>query len=140
MLKKRIYQVDARWLANFPRVVARFVNEEDQELCAHIMVNEKGGSDSRVLHQALTCSTRRLYPVASDLPGHRILYTIDGVPGRLDEHMLADQRAHGAYLFPGVQNTMGTLISQHVFVQTGDRLKIWSVQVVCTPEHPYSNK
>jgi hypothetical protein len=30
---------------------------------------------------------------------------IDGGPGRLDEHMLADKRAHGANLFPGVQNT-----------------------------------
>jgi hypothetical protein len=75
------YQVDARWIANFPRVVARFGNEEDQEFCAQVMVNMKGGSDSRVLHQALVCYTRRLYPYASDLPGHRVLYKIDGGPG-----------------------------------------------------------
>jgi hypothetical protein len=66
------YQVDARWLANFPHMVARFENEEDQDFCAQITVNEKGGSDSRFLHQALTCYTRRLYPDASDLPGHRV--------------------------------------------------------------------
>jgi hypothetical protein len=48
------YQVDTRWLANFPHVVARFGNEEDQEFCAQVTVNEKGGSYSRVLHQALT--------------------------------------------------------------------------------------
>jgi hypothetical protein len=99
------YQVDARFLANFPRVVARFGNEEDQEFCAKVTVNEKSVSDSRVLHQAITCYTQRLYPDASDLPGHRVSYKIDGARGRLDGHMLAAQCAHGAYLFPGVQNT-----------------------------------
>jgi hypothetical protein len=46
------YQVDAIWIADFPRMVASFGNEEEQEFCNNVTVNEKGGSDSHVLHQA----------------------------------------------------------------------------------------
>ena len=59
-------------------------------------MNDKGGSERCVLHRAMTCCTQRLYPDASDLPGHRILYKIDGDNGRLDERMLAAQCARGA--------------------------------------------
>jgi hypothetical protein len=58
-----------------------------------------------VLHQSLSCYTERLYPDAADLVGRRVLYKIDGGPGRLAKGMLADCRAHSVYLFPGVQNT-----------------------------------
>jgi hypothetical protein len=46
-----------------------------------------------------------LYPTASDTPGSRVLFKIDGGPGRLDIKSLAQLRAKGCYLFPGVQNT-----------------------------------
>jgi hypothetical protein len=117
------YQVDARWLANFPCVVERFGDEEDQEVCAQVAVNEKGGPDSRFLHQALTCYTRWLYPDASDLPRHRVLYKIDGGPGRLDKHMLVDQCAHDAYLFPGVQKTT------HVTQETDQKYGLFNSDV-----------
>jgi hypothetical protein len=41
----------------------------------------------------------------ADIPGKRVLYKIDGGPGRLDEGARADSRARGIYLFYGVQNT-----------------------------------
>jgi hypothetical protein len=69
-----------------------------------VTVNERGGTYGRVLHQSLSCYTEQLYPDAADLVGHRVLYKIDGGPGRLAEGMLADCRAHGVYLFLGVQN------------------------------------
>jgi hypothetical protein len=46
-----------------------------------------------------------MWPDAADIPGKRVLYKIDGGPGRLDEGALADSRSRGIYLFPGVQNT-----------------------------------
>jgi hypothetical protein len=58
-----------------------------------------------VLHQSRSCYTELLYPDAADFVGCRVLYKIDGGPGRLAEGMLADCCAHGVYLFPGVQNT-----------------------------------
>jgi hypothetical protein len=51
------YKVDAIWLADFPHVVARFGNEEDQWFCAQVTINEKVGSYSRVLHQEFKCYT-----------------------------------------------------------------------------------
>jgi hypothetical protein len=99
------YQVDARWLADFPRVRARFGHDDAEEFCAQVTVNERGGTDDRVLHQSLSCYTERLYPNAADLVGRRVLYKIDGGPGRLAETMLAECRANSVYLFPGVQNT-----------------------------------
>jgi hypothetical protein len=33
------YQVDARWLADFPRVRARFVHDDGEKICAQVTVN-----------------------------------------------------------------------------------------------------
>jgi hypothetical protein len=91
------YQVDARWLAEFPRVRASFGHDDEEELCAQVTVNERGGTYGRVLHHSLSCYTERMYPNAADLVGRHALYTIDGGPGRLAEGMLADCRARGVY-------------------------------------------
>jgi hypothetical protein len=45
------YQVDARCLADFPCVMARFVHDDEEELCDQVTVNERGGTDGSVLHQ-----------------------------------------------------------------------------------------
>jgi hypothetical protein len=68
-------------------------------------VNDKCGADCRVLNQCLTGCQERWYPDAADVSGKRLLYKIDGGPGRLDEESLAEKRVRGIYLFPGVQNT-----------------------------------
>jgi hypothetical protein len=73
--------------------------------CTQLTVNDKGGYDFHVLSQCLTGYQGRLYSDAADVPGKRLLYKIDGGPGRLDEESLAEKRARGIYLFPGVQNT-----------------------------------
>jgi hypothetical protein len=54
---------------------------------SQLTVNDKGGSDCRVLNQCLTgYHQERLYPDAADVPGKRcLLYKMDGRPGRLDE-------------------------------------------------------
>jgi hypothetical protein len=57
------------------------------------------------LNQCLNGYHERLYPDAADVPGKRLLYKNDGGPGRLGEESLAEKRAHGIYLFPGVQST-----------------------------------
>jgi hypothetical protein len=70
-----------------------------------VITDERGGTGGRVLHHSLSCYTDRLYPNTADLFGRRVLYKIDGGPGRLAEGMLADCHDHDIYLFPGVQNT-----------------------------------
>jgi hypothetical protein len=99
------YSIDYCWIANFPRVQGVFGREDVHEYCTQLTVNDKGSSDCRVLNQCLTRYQERLYPDAADVPGKRLLYKIDGGPGQLDEESLAEKRARGIYLFPGVQNT-----------------------------------
>jgi hypothetical protein len=97
--------LDYRWIADFPRVQGRYGHDLVEEYCAQLTVNEKGGSDCRTLQQCLTAYQQRLWPDAADIPGKRVLYKIDGGPKRLDEGALAESRARGIYLSPGVQNT-----------------------------------
>jgi predicted molibdopterin-dependent oxidoreductase YjgC len=99
------YSIDYRWMTNFHRVQGVFGHEGVHEYCTQLTVNDKGGSDFRVLNQCLTGYQERLYPDADDVPGKRLLYNIDAGPGRLDEESLAEKQAHGIYLFPGAQNT-----------------------------------
>jgi hypothetical protein len=99
------YSIDYRWMADFPRVQGVFGHEDAHEYFTQLTVNDKGGSDCRVLNQCLTGYQERLYPDAADVPGKHLLYKIDGGPGRLDEESLAEKRARGIYHFPGVQNT-----------------------------------
>jgi hypothetical protein len=99
------FVVDYRWIAAMPRIQGIFGHKIVNEYCAQVTVNEKGGSDSRVLSQCLTAYQERLYPNAADVPGKIILYKIDGGPDRLDEKALAEARTRGVYLFPGVQHT-----------------------------------
>jgi hypothetical protein len=88
-----------------PRIQGIFGHESINDYCAQVTVNEKGGSDSRVLSQCLAAYQERLYPDAADVPGNRILYKIDRGPGRLDENTPAEALTRGVYLFHGVQNT-----------------------------------
>jgi len=79
--------------------------------------NEKGGTDGRVLWQLLLYYVKTLYPDIADTPGKRLLFKIDGGPGRLDISMLAELRSLGVYLFPGVQKYHPD--------NTGNRSKLW---------------
>jgi hypothetical protein len=99
------YSIDYSWIADFPRVQGVFGHEDVHEYCTQLTVNDKGGSDCRVLNQCLTGYQYRFYPDAADVPGKHLLYKIDGGPGRLYEESLAEKRDRGIYLFPGVQNT-----------------------------------
>jgi hypothetical protein len=99
------YSIDYPWIADFPCVQGVFGHEDVHEYCTQLTVNDKGGSDCRILNQCLNGYQERLYPDASDVPGKRLLYMIDGGHGRLDEESLAEKRARGIYLLPGVQNT-----------------------------------
>jgi hypothetical protein len=109
--------VDYRWIADFPRVQGRYGHDLVEEYCAQLTVNEKGGYDCLTLHQCLTAYHPRLWPDAADIPGKRVLYKIDGGPGRLDEGALADSRARCISLFPGVQNT--TQVTQETYQNYG---------------------
>jgi hypothetical protein len=111
------YSIDYRWIADFPRVQGVFGHEDVHEYCTQLMVNDKGGSDCRVLNQCLTGYQARLYPDAADVTGKRLLYKIDGVSGRLDEESLAEKRARDIYLF------------KHHSSPSRDGPELWSVQV-----------
>jgi hypothetical protein len=47
------YSIDYRWIADFPRVQGVFGHEDVHEYCTQLTVNDKGGSDCRVLDQFL---------------------------------------------------------------------------------------
>ena len=93
-----------------PIVESRFGHDILTVFHTIIMVNEKGGTDAEVLHKMLLKLTRLIYPDCQDIKGKRVIYKIDGGPGRLNTNMLAVLRLMGVYLFPGVQNT--THVSQ----------------------------
>jgi hypothetical protein len=48
------FVVDYRWIAAMPRIQGIFGHKIVNEYCSQVTVNEKGGSDSRVLSQCLT--------------------------------------------------------------------------------------
>jgi hypothetical protein len=97
--------VKLSWVAGLPTVSEQFGHDEVQTFPASVTVNEKGGTDARVLRQVLMHYMVTLFPDAADVDGKRVLIKIDGGPGRLDVQSLAELRALGCYLFPGVQNT-----------------------------------
>jgi hypothetical protein len=99
------YAVNAAWIVSLPRFKGTFGHQEEKVFPASVTTNEKGGSDGRVLQKLLHYYVKTLYPDVADTPGKRLLFKIDGGPGRLDISMLAELRSLGVYLFPGVQNT-----------------------------------
>lgn len=99
------YAVNAAWILALPRVTGIFGHDKEKSFPASVTTNEKGGTDGRVLRQLLMYYVNTLYPDAADIAGKRVLFKIDGGPGRLDIPMLAQLRSLGVYLFPGVQNT-----------------------------------
>jgi hypothetical protein len=105
--------VDYRWISDFPWVQGWYGHDLVEEYCAQLTVNEKGEYDCRTFHQCITAYQQKLWPDAADIPGKRVLYMIDGGPGRLDEGALAHSRSRGTSLFPGVQNT--TQVTQETY-------------------------
>jgi hypothetical protein len=99
------YRIRADWAVSLPKVIALFGHRQEQTFPARLIVNEKGGTDSRVLNEVLKQYVETLYPDAKDEDGYRVCFKLDGGPGRLNIPMLADLRCKGVYLFPGVQNT-----------------------------------
>jgi len=112
------YAVNAAWIVSLPRVKGTFGHQEEKVFPASVTTNEKGGTDGRVLRQLLLYYVKNLYPDVADTPGKRLLFKIDGEPGRLDISMLAELRSLGVYLFPGVQNT--TQITQETDQNYGE--------------------
>jgi hypothetical protein len=78
--------------------------------------NEKGGTDARVHQHVLLYYIKVLYPDSDDVPGKRVLFKIDGGPGRLHMKILVDLRVRDLYLFPGVQNTAHITIDSFHYV------------------------
>jgi hypothetical protein len=97
--------IHADWLVGMPTVVSQFGHSTPTEFPAHAVVNSRGGTDARVLKQVLDKLTEMLFPDAADDNDHRVIFKIDGGPGRLNLEMLAELRCRGIYLFAGVPNT-----------------------------------
>mmetsp|Transcript_23022 Transcript_23022/g.32975 ORF Transcript_23022/g.32975 Transcript_23022/m.32975 type:complete len:238 (-) Transcript_23022:368-1081(-) len=100
------YKIRAGWIVGMPSVEGKFGHETTHKFPAIAIVNKKGGTDSRVLFEVLKEYIDALFPSAADESGRRVLFKIDGGPGRLNVEMLAELRCKGVYLFPGVQNKM----------------------------------
>ena len=79
--------------------------ESEQLMPVTMGMNEKGGMDDAELAKYLFNSIVPLYPDAEDKPGKRVLIKVDCGPGRKNIEMLAELRARGFYLYPGVPNT-----------------------------------
>jgi hypothetical protein len=89
------YAVNAAWILSLPRVKGIFWHKEEKVFPASVTTNEKGGTDGRVLWQLWLYYVKHLYPDVADTPGKRLLFKIDGGPGRLGIHMLAELRSLG---------------------------------------------
>ena len=63
------YQVRAHWVVGLPKVKAFFGHRERQTFPTRIIVNEKDGTDSRVLNEILSQYAAVLYPDAKDEDG-----------------------------------------------------------------------
>ena len=85
--------VKLSWIDGLPSVSGMFGHDEVKTFPASVTVNEKGGTDARVLRQVLMHYVVTLFPDAADVDGKRILIKIDGGPGRLDVQSLAELRA-----------------------------------------------
>jgi len=75
-----------------------------------IGMNEKGGMDEEEFAKYIRNAIMPLYPNALPAKGKWVLLKCDSGPGRLNLDLLAELRASGFILFPGVPNT--TAVSQ----------------------------
>jgi hypothetical protein len=101
------------FLLSLLQAVGKFRHNEPQEFPACAAVNNKGGTDARVLKNVLDHYMQELFPDACDDDDHCIIFKIDGGPGRMNMELLAELRCLGVYLFPGVQNT--THVTQETY-------------------------
>lgn len=67
------FSVNTDWLQGLPKVECTFGMEKSQTLGATVSVNEKGGSDARVLKDVLIKYIERLYPDIADTAGEFFL-------------------------------------------------------------------
>jgi hypothetical protein len=61
--------------------------------------------DAGVLKEVLDTYTSTPFPDAANDDEHRVIFKVDGGPGRLSIPALAELRCKGVYLYPGVKNT-----------------------------------
>jgi len=101
------FSINTEWISSTPHVFIPFGLEKKKSMGTTITVYPKGGTDSRVLAQALWQYINQLYPDTAGMMGKRVLIKIDGGHSYcFDISTLVELRSCGIYLFPGVQNTM----------------------------------
>ena len=93
--------VQLTWVTGLPTVTVYFGHKDTSLYHTILMANEKGGTDTQVLHTIFKKVMHILYPDIVDTAEKWLIIKIDGWPGRLNK----DIRLMGAYLFLGVQNT-----------------------------------
>jgi hypothetical protein len=92
------------------KTVGAFGLEEEKLWPATFGVNEKGGMDNDEFVLYLRTNIMPLYPKAAPEKGRWVILKCDSGPGRMNIELLAELRASGFILFPGVPNT--TSVSQ----------------------------
>jgi hypothetical protein len=68
-------------------------------------VNEKGGMNDDEFVLYLWMAIMPLYPKAAPMRGRWVVLKCDSGPGHMNINLLAELRASGFILFPGVPNT-----------------------------------
>lgn len=99
---KRLQVDSIRWMKN---VVGEFGLGKRTSLPATIGMNEKGGMDMEEFAEYIRNAIMPLYPDAEPSFGKWVILKCDSGPGRMNIDLLADLRASGFILYPGVPNT-----------------------------------
>jgi hypothetical protein len=98
-------KINAEHFANSRRVYGQFGFDSPRYHNCTFGLNEKAGMNAEEFQKYLMNSILPLYPDIGNIPGKRVLLKVDSGPGRMDFEMLAEMKAMGLLLVPGVPNS-----------------------------------
>ena len=88
-----------------PNIIGQFGMDEVVSMPVSFGVNEKGGMNDDEFVLYLWMAIMPLYPKAAPTRGRWVVLKCDSGPGHMNINLLAELRASGFILFPGVPNT-----------------------------------
>ena len=105
------YKYKSEMAKHLPQLTGIYGFESRKHVNVPFAMNEKGGMNKELFHQYFSKVLFPIYPDARDSAGHRLMAKADSGPGRMNPSMLlADLRARGVSLYPGLPN--GTEVGQ----------------------------
>ena len=88
-----------------PKINGKFGSSNTKQWPVTFGMNSKGGMDNDEYKKFILGSIIPLFPDVEDIPGKRVMITVDFGPGRLQQDLLAMLRLIGVFKYPGVPNT-----------------------------------